>query len=75
MRASIQKLLDSTKKDGIFLMSCLNHTSNTYLNSPTLIQSRTQKNSIIDWYFNGNSYPHQLIDDCAGDLPCNPTCV
>jgi len=75
MRASVQKVLDSPKKDGIFLMSCAEHTSNTGLNSPTQVQGRTQRSSIIDWFFNGNSAPHQLIDNCAGDLPCNPTCV
>jgi len=74
MRASIQKLLDSSKKDGIFLMSCAEHTSDTGLNSPTTIQGKTQKNLIIDWFFNGTAV-HQYVDNCAGDLPCNPTCV
>jgi len=75
MRATVQKLLDSPKKDGIFLMSCLEHCSNTPLSSPTTIQGVRQRDSLVDWYYGTGKVAHQLVDNCAGDLPCNPTCV
>jgi len=76
MVVSTQKLVSNTKKkDGLFLMSCLEHTSNTGLSSPTTVQGVKQSPSLIDWYNGGSSVPHVLVDNCAGDQPCNPTCV
>jgi len=63
------------KNDGLFFMSCLNHTSDTHISSPTLVQGILQGDSIVDWYFEGGKVPHVLVDDCKGDMPCNPTCV
>jgi len=74
MILSTQQVINSPKKDGLFLMSCLEHTSDTSVSSPTQIQGVKQGPSIDDWYFGGNQYPHVLVDNC-GPLPCNPTCV
>jgi len=75
MQLSIQQVVNSPKKDGIFLMSCLEHTSDTYVSSPTVVDGVKQGDAFNDWYFGGGKVPHVLVDDCKGDLPCNPTCV
>jgi len=74
MQFSVQQVVNSPKKDGLFLMSCLDHTSNTGISSNTVVEGVKQGASVDDWFFNGGTVSHVLVDNCAGDLPCNPTC-
>jgi len=74
MKLSTNQVPASPKKtDGLFLMSCLDHTENTYISSPTKVGGYVQQTSILDWYFDGSSVPHVLVDSCSG-VACNPTC-
>jgi len=77
MMKSVSQLTSSPSQNGIFLMSCLDHTSNTKITSKTLVQGHTVGPVLVDWYFNHNTLPHVLVDNCvsASGLPCNPGCA
>jgi len=67
-------VVNSSRGHALFLMSCLEHTSDTSVSSPTTISGYKQGPVVNDWYFAQNKDPHALVDNC-GPLPCNPTCV
>jgi ribosome maturation protein SDO1 len=63
-------------KDGYFMPSCLDHTGNLCVASPTAISGYTYSDILNDWYFEINKLPHRLVDDCwsKGSQPCNKVC-
>eukprot|EP00299_Pterocystis_sp_00344_P015588 c7795_g1_i1.p1 GENE.c7795_g1_i1~~c7795_g1_i1.p1 ORF type:complete len:405 (-),score=85.35 c7795_g1_i1:44-1258(-) len=68
MAESIDQV-NSTKGDGLFLLSCFLHTEG--LESFTL-QNVTFVEAVGDWFWNRNKLPHRLIDNCQSPngLPC-----
>ena len=73
-KLSIAQVSASTKHDGLFLVSCLDHTGNFGASANTTVQGSTFVPLVGDWMFGRNKLPHIVQDDC-GDLPCNPTCA
>jgi len=59
-------------KDGLFLMSCLNHTENLGLFS-SKIGGLSYRDVLGDWHFQRNTISHFVYDTC-GSLPCNSQC-
>lgn len=72
-KLSVAQVPTSTKHDGLFLASCLDHTENFGASANTTVQGTTFVPLVGDWFFGRNKLPHVVRDDC-GDLPCNPTC-
>jgi len=64
-----------TPADGLFMPSCWKHTGNLCMtSSSSQVQGWRMATSLADWFDDGNAAPHQLIDNCAGDDPCNAHC-
>ena len=47
----------------------MHHTGSTRINS------YDPSTMFTDWYFERNTLPRIVIDDCPGNLPCNPSCA
>lgn len=65
------------KGDGIFLSSCLDHTSGLHVGGSTTIQGKSSGQILGDWFFDRANPFIVLRDACDAtnnDLPCNPTC-
>lgn len=62
--------------NGLWLASCLNHTSDTPISSTTVVNGYRNGQVVIDWFFGINELPHIIFDNCTDPqgLPCNPTC-
>ena len=72
-KLSVAQVAASTKHDGLFLASCLDHTGNFGAYTNTTVQATTFVPLVGDWMFGREKLPHVVQDNC-GDLPCNPTC-
>jgi hypothetical protein len=65
------------KGDGIFLSSCLDHTSGLHVGGSTTINGKLSGQILGDWFFDRANPSVVLRDTCDAtnnDLPCNPTC-
>ena len=60
--------------DGLFMPSCWAHTSDLCMKEGPRVKGVTFSQSLGDWFHGGNEVPHQLVDDCQGDDPCNAAC-
>ena len=73
----------TTKRDGLFMPSCFQHTGNLCMAGGSLIQNVSYAQSLGDWFTatvdTRGSLPHQLLDDCntkqGTQAPCNSRCV
>ena len=64
----------SPAADGLFVPSCYSHTGNMCMKGGTRIGGVSLAESLHDWLVGGSTVPHQLVDTCAGQDPCNPAC-
>ena len=76
MSGIVARVLNSSKKgDGVFAPSCNKHTGNLCMKpSATAVRGVRYAQSVWDWFVGAGLVPHQLVDDCAGDDPCNSHC-
>jgi len=65
--------MKGVSKDGLFLISCVNHTMNINLQS-SLVRGYNYVEVLGDWHFQRNQFPHFLYETC-GSLPCNLGCA
>ena len=60
--------------DGLWVPSCYSHTGNMCMRGGTRVRGVSLAASLYDWFVRGSAQPHQLVDDCPGEDPCNPSC-
>jgi hypothetical protein len=60
--------------DGLFVPSCYAHTNNLCLRRGSRVRNVSYASSLHDWTLERGDVPHQLVDDCLGDDPCNAHC-
>jgi hypothetical protein len=74
MRESIEMVLKSPKKDGLYMPSCLSHVGTPYeFNASPRINGVNFAESLGDWYFKRGKVSTQLMDSCH-TVQCNPKC-
>lgn len=74
MRQGTKQVISSPKQDGLFLVSCYQHTDNLCTAGGSLVQNVSYAQSLFDWVNGLSRFPHQLVDACPGPDPCNPFC-
>lgn len=76
MDGIVAQLLNSSKPgDGCFVPSCYQHTGNLNMRPDgTLLHGVTYAQALHSWVVGDGKHPHRLVDDCAGEDPCNPKC-
>jgi hypothetical protein len=75
MVASTQHWLQLTPEgqNALFMPACYAHCDNVGLGDAARIEGHNYEEVLADWFYERNTIPHQLVDDC-GDGPCNPAC-
>jgi len=62
------------KKDGLWLASCLLHTENLRTRGGPVVQGKTYREALGDWFFERSAQPAIYVDQCPDNKPCNPRC-
>ncbi len=60
--------------NAVFMPSCFAHTDDLNMGTVPRVRGVTYGEALAAWVAGADSTQLQLLDDCVGSLPCNPSC-